>query len=472
MNALRLMMSLAIVSALHLPSLAHASLQQELDGMFGDMTNYTSPGTYETQRRGVISGGSFVNRSRIMQENLIGFVPPSASASCAGVDLYGGSFSFINTDQLVQLLRSIAANARGYAFQLALSAMCEKCMQNIETLQKKIQQFNQYFSNSCQLAKGLVTDARDSFRNQAITSQAMTAHFKGFGDLFASWSQDDGMTPEQKANQVARDDVVKNVEGNLVWRALKRHNAAAWFANGDDNLLEAIMSITGTIVVGELYEDAGAGGWTRQTTVVPSRKITMRDIIHGNTNATIYRCNTYDADGCTQLFDASGNPILQTVAIAGIKQRLETTLLGDDANPGIVAKFARNVGDTTASERALLAALPEGMGGMIRTLAIKSEPVATFWVRDSIDYISLDMAYTLLNSFVQAVETAGKLNAHAETKELQKMLGEVRDVLGKEYEALQRDKGPRKRMIETYNAYLKAYEHRTYTMSRKSRPTL
>src|SRR3989344_8831870 len=115
MNALRLMMPMAIVSSLLLPPMAHASLQQELDGKFGDMTNYTSPGTYETQRRGVISGGSFVNRSRIMQENLIGFVPPSASASCAGVDLYGGSFSFINTDQLVQLLRSIAANARGYA---------------------------------------------------------------------------------------------------------------------------------------------------------------------------------------------------------------------------------------------------------------------------------------------------------------------------------------------------------------------
>lgn len=470
MRTIRLKASaLTVTLATLIPLTANATLQQELDTMFGDMTNYTAPGVFESQRRGVISGGSFVSRSRIMQENLIGFVPPSASSSCSGTDLFGGSFSFINSDQLVQLLRSIAANATGYAFQLALSSMCEKCMENIEILQKKIQQFNQYFSNSCQLAKGLVTDTASSVRNQEVTTQAMGAHFRGFGDIFQSWSLSDGTSPEQKLQDVAPDDVTQKIQGNLVWRALKQHNANAWFTNGDDSLLEAIMSITGTIIVGELYENAAAGGWTRDTNTIPPRRdIKMRDIMYGNPEARIYRCNTYDQDGCTQLFDAAGNPELQVVAITGLRERILTTLLGDATNPGVIRKYRYNSGATTAAERSLMAALPDGMGAMIRTLALKSEIAAEWWVNDSIDYITVDMAYTLINAFLQAVESATKINENAHAKELYTLVREARDEVDKEYQTLKIAQGPRKRLIEAYNEFIKATDHRTYTVSRKA----
>lgn len=120
-----------------LPAAARADLQGELEQMFGALSNTTPPGVWETQRRGVISGGSLTTRNRIMQENLVSFAPPRFEAGCGGIDLFGGSFSFINADQFVQLLRSIASNASGYAFQIALDAMCQSCMQNLETLQKR-----------------------------------------------------------------------------------------------------------------------------------------------------------------------------------------------------------------------------------------------------------------------------------------------------------------------------------------------
>ncbi|NLC22295.1 MAG: conjugal transfer protein TraH, partial [Halomonadaceae bacterium] len=74
---------------------ANSSLRNEMNKMFGTMSNATSPGVFETSRRGVISGGSIVARNKIMNTNIVSFQPPSFNAGCGGIDFFGGSFSFI-----------------------------------------------------------------------------------------------------------------------------------------------------------------------------------------------------------------------------------------------------------------------------------------------------------------------------------------------------------------------------------------
>lgn len=69
-----------IACAIGFSSMSQASLQQEMNQLFGSMTNTTAPGVFESQRRGVISGGSVVVRNRIMNENLVSMVPPSFQA--------------------------------------------------------------------------------------------------------------------------------------------------------------------------------------------------------------------------------------------------------------------------------------------------------------------------------------------------------------------------------------------------------
>ncbi len=187
-----------IACAIGFSSMSQASLQQEMNQLFGSMTNTTAPGVFESQRRGVISGGSVVVRNRIMNENLVSMVPPSFQAGCGGIDMFAGSLSFVNADQFVQLLRSVAANAKGYAFQLALSAMCEKCSQHMETLQKKIQQLNEYFGNSCQMAQGVVNDTLAAFGKKGQTEASMLSSLKGAGDIFTSWSESNGKNPYEK----------------------------------------------------------------------------------------------------------------------------------------------------------------------------------------------------------------------------------------------------------------------------------
>lgn len=96
---------------------ARADLQEQMDDMFGSMLNFNNPTAYQGQRRGVLSGGSLYLRNRIMNPNLITLTPPSWKGGCGGIDLYAGSFSFISADEFMQLLRAVAANAPGYAFE-------------------------------------------------------------------------------------------------------------------------------------------------------------------------------------------------------------------------------------------------------------------------------------------------------------------------------------------------------------------
>ncbi|WP_205528229.1 conjugal transfer protein TraH, partial [Klebsiella pneumoniae] len=143
----RSLLALSVAASLFIAptgAIAANGLQSQMDKLFNEMSNTTPPGVYESQRRGVLAGGRFTAKTRIFDENLVSFAPPSWKAGCGGVDLFGGSLSFINADQIVQLLRAVAANAKGYAFQLALDNVFPDGAKWIENFQKKVQALNQH----------------------------------------------------------------------------------------------------------------------------------------------------------------------------------------------------------------------------------------------------------------------------------------------------------------------------------------
>jgi len=244
------LLALALVLASADSSADPAGLASQMGRMFDTMLNYTAPTAHLGQRRGVITGGSLSARNRITSEALWHFVPPSFSAGCGGIDLFAGSFSFISAEQFQNLLRAVAANAAGYAFEVALGAMCKECLETMETLQKKIQALNQGFANSCQLAKGLVNDVADAFDMKHKDNTSLLGMVKGLGDVFETRSTATGQDPIAQASANLPSEERERLQGNLVWRALKRHNAVGWFLGGDDTLLEAMMSLTGTLIVG------------------------------------------------------------------------------------------------------------------------------------------------------------------------------------------------------------------------------
>lgn len=437
---------------------AWASVDAELNNMFIDMSNFTAPGVWNSQRRGVISGGGFVARNRIANINLVSIVPPSFEAGCGGINVYGGSFSFINKEQFVGLMRNIASNAMGYAFQLALNSMCESCMQTIETLARKVQQMNQHMGNSCQMAQGIVNDTLSGMNVKGKTDASLLATLKGFGDYLESSTTNNpaGTSPAQTAQNIAPADTAKLIKGNLVWRQLKHHGATAWFASGDTSLLEAIMSVSGTVVVGDLVDD-GKGGKSNAVTVYPGNRIRLIELIKGGT-LKLYKCDRTGEDECL-------SPTLVNVDLKGMQQRVLDTLLGGSADPGLIAKAASNT-EPSAAEKSFLAALPSGMGGMIVRLAGKSPDVANVFVRQWAPYISMEMAAKLMTDMMDAARAAAMTEDNAYAKKLSEVIAASQADVRGEMIALQTEYGGADGMVQHYNNVLQAFEKQKYLRPR------
>lgn len=434
------------------PGHAHAnsSLRSEMNKMFGSMSNTTAPGVFETSRRGVISGGSVVVRNKIMNTSIVSFQPPSFNAGCGGIDLFGGSFSFINKEQFVQLARSIASNAASYAFYLALDAMSPSVRAIIDNIQKKIQELNQFFGNSCQLAQGLVTNAVSSYEKSRETKGGLAKSvIAGAGDIFETFTGNIGTAPTVNVPAAEQD----KIQGNIVWQALKKKGVGGWFTYGGDNLNMAIMTVTGTVIIGPEGPAADGKGTSAKITEIPGGQMTdsvsLRTLVHGG-RATIMKCD--DNEKCLEPDAKVGI----SEEIVGFKQMVMNMLSGEDGASGIIQK-ARNGLALTQPEKNFLSTLPNSMGSMIFRLTRVSEDVARNFVASSAESIGREMAYEMLKAFSDAAITAllaEQSNPHA-TKAIN-LLKESRRDMYSDY-ALMVQSGPKvDDMMQRYNEILRA----------------
>ncbi len=448
MRALPLLGKAALAAALTMaePLCAEAGIGEEMNRMFGDMTNVSEPGVYETQRRGVIAGGSVRNRSKIMTENPVSLTLPSVRAGCGGIDLFGGSLSFINGDQFIELLRSIASNAKGYAFQIALSSMCEKCSQYMETLQKKVQALNQYFGNSCQLAQGAVNDTLSAFGQKGLTDASLLSAAEGTADLFTSWSSADGTSPYRKAaKSPAASKADGKIFGNILWKSLRKSGAADWFTGGDTELLEEIMSITGTVIVSD------SGGDEPDVAELPGGLIGIEDLLFGGT-VSVYRCDS--ADECLR-------PSLTSRKTGGLAVRIRKVLTGDGKGPGLIAKFAENSGTVTGAEKAVMGISP-AFGSMIRNLSALSPDSAVSFAYEAAPFLALHETQRLMRSLLRAASAAAASGGNAWSGRVQEKIAGSRDEIADEYRALSERYGSEAELFGKYTAIMQALRHEDY----------
>ena len=378
-----------------------AGLSDMLNEQFNTMSNITMPGVYETQRRGVLSGGSVAARSKIVNTQIVSMVPPSWKGGCGGIDLFAGSFSFINGEQFVQLLRSIASNAAGYAFQVALSTVCDQCMTWMNSLQKSMQALNQFAGNSCQLAQGIVntaTDGIDSINWKGRNDVSLTNMWKGFTDDYLSgWTQMSGKSETEKRKENDPTGYAEDVTGNIVWREIKKSNVNRWFVNAaggsDSELLEQLMSLTGTVVVEDLQND-DSGGKTNPVTPYDAL-IRLQDLALGTTEARVYGCDSTDENGCLA-------PNIRVEPMEGLSERYR------DIMRSVVMKYLTNPDGSlmTEQEKNVVANLPAALGASLRNLSVQSPAAAYELVERSAAAVAIDISYSSAVEMIQAVRAA------------------------------------------------------------------
>src|SRR5690606_3809572 len=122
----------------------------------------------------------------------------------------------------------------------------------MEELQAQIQKMNGVIRDSCTAgqwladkagAQGLSALARNKASFIAQGTGAVTDFVGGFFP--------DGDTPEGVADNTedGQSAVNKMIYGNIAWKAMKKAGVSGWFSSGDDEFLETLMSVTGTVVI-------------------------------------------------------------------------------------------------------------------------------------------------------------------------------------------------------------------------------
>ncbi len=253
---------------------AHADIDSEMQDMFnamGAVGNVTEPGAFRGQTRNLYTGGSLTMRVPQRNFQVFSATGPSFKSSCGGIDLYGGSFSFINSDQLVAMLQNIGSVAVTQAFMLALDSISPEIGKTMAKMQEWAQKFNSMSVNSCEAGKALF-DGVMGKTNEA-KGHACRAIKNGDGttpDYAKGWfdcnSQGAGATVA--AAQAADPNVKKAtfIEGNVMWRTLKNVNGI------DDATRELLMSFTGTVILTRM------GTGTDEQPVVEDKERTLTSI--------------------------------------------------------------------------------------------------------------------------------------------------------------------------------------------------
>ena len=205
---------LLISSVLGMSSAQAGNMMGDLNTMF--LSNTTRSQALSTSDRAGFFGGSAYIRSPIQNINLIGFDPPRFSAGCGGIDLFAGSFSFINSAQLTQIFRAVAANAVGLAFGAAIKTISPELYSLMQQFQTLLQNMNNLAKNSCGLAK-MIVDPVANAASDAINGDGATGSVSGglFSDAFSTLT---GYLAS--ANNALKSTAAFNpMQGNQEWKA-------------------------------------------------------------------------------------------------------------------------------------------------------------------------------------------------------------------------------------------------------------
>lgn len=242
----RMLPVLLLCGALAFSSVVDASLQTSLDSMF--MSNATPPQAYNSQSRGGFVGGGLSVRSPISNINAVAFDPPRLSAGCGGIDMYGGSFTFINAAQLAALFRQIAANAAGALFKMAIDSISPEIGKVMKDFQDTLQNLNNMLKNTCAIGTSVahaITDPVAGLQGLQNQAQSIRTSWGKVTDSMAAM-MNDTTSPQSNMEDAASTGAMPGY-GNLVWKALAESNAGAILGTVDTPFNQVLTSAGGSV---------------------------------------------------------------------------------------------------------------------------------------------------------------------------------------------------------------------------------
>lgn len=308
----------ALFTAVAFGTTVHAASMQEIFDSINSYGNVTSPAAVQGQTMNLYTGGSLFMRMPKRTYNIASAAAPSWNTGCGGIDLFAGSFSFINKEQFVAMLRNIGSNALGYSFKLAIQNLCPTCDNVMQALEATARAMNNMNVNSCEMAEGIVNAAAPETwkKSQANLAKTAGAATNQFDDAMASWSK---VVGNQSAARDAIDQASSSVpelknkdpQGNVTWRAL------ASVSSLDNATRELYMSLIGTII----FKDGS------EPRFIPGRELTLENLVgtpnSDNVSIPVWHCTDgYAKNECLNVSDATQTTQKSLMTLVREKMRL------------------------------------------------------------------------------------------------------------------------------------------------------
>lgn len=370
---------------------AHADVGSSMEAFWDGVgaSNFTGPTAFEGQSAGYYTGGNIFMRTRTVNTNLASVNLPSWRAGCGGIDMFAGSFSFINSDQLVALMRSIGTNAVGYAFKLALETISPMIAEQIGNLQDMVQRVNDASINSCETAKGIVgglwpeTDTASKMICEDLgnaegifTDRAAARHGCGAGGRRKATLD---QAPASIREQIPHDT-------NIAWQAIRKNPLFA----DDDSLAELALNLSGTVVV-----KAPNGDSDEPVFVYHAQKGGDADLIKTLLSGGTLTLNVcLDKDKCLDIDTAGTLDIPAKASFAGRVERLLVDIQDKIGTDGAL----------TREELALLNATEIPIYKLINVLTAYRGGIAGLELPQYADLIALDILYRYLTNLLGEIE--------------------------------------------------------------------
>lgn len=383
----------AAAVSLALTGPASANINSEMQSFFNELGAYgnvSGPQMLKGQTGTAFAGGSLYMRAPQRNYNLFNLAPPSIKAGCGGIDLFAGSFSFLNAEQLTALLQNLANNAIGVAFQLAIESISPELAGLLKWAQDQASKLNNFNLNSCQLATGLVTAAwpdQEVAQRYAAKSGLDPAYNFASDSWKSRWNlftQPPSTTNAQTNTQINADARNKErlADVNVVWQALNRINI------GDSEMKEMMMSLVGTVIIRRNKSDDSKPDIQFRG---PPQKLTFKDFIgdpaSASTTIKVMKCPDND---CLNPGEAS------TTALSFAKY-------SRDKLQGIVAKInARAPHTITADEYKFLQGTFVPVWKIVTMGGGLSEPM----VDSMSQLIAMDLAFSFFNEVSKELQKA------------------------------------------------------------------
>ncbi len=315
---------------------AHADVGRAMDDFMrdaGGAANVTGPSAFQGQSAGYYSLGNVWTRFPQKTTNLVNLQLPSVRAGCGGIDLFAGSFSFINASEIVAMLKAVANNAVGFAFKLAIDTVCPECSKVMDEFAQKAQLMNNLNISSCEAAQALVGSVwpKGDLADKAICEAI--GNSEGIFSDYAAAKHGCGNKGERastigKADPAKWDAVNSAVPRNYTWTVLK---ASKFFNAGgsfDRELAEYVMTMVGTIIYVP-PSDSDPGRFQPLTGDTSSTLVTA--LLDGTSGGQVqvYHCDTEDkflSPTLSPLTVAQGKAIRPrvTALIAGMVDAIRT----------------------------------------------------------------------------------------------------------------------------------------------------